>query len=82
MERAAGRWKEPTHTHSNELQSCHVLLDIFSCKDPIRATIYVNAHVQHGRVCIVCSCVWVLNEIEQSQHSARALQKTVIKCNY
>lgn len=50
-----GRQVEATHTHT-ELQSCHVLRDIYSaCKDPIRATIYVNAHVQHVRTCVfVC----------------------------
>lgn len=52
-----GRQVEATHTHTHtELQSCHVLRDIYSsCKDPIRATIYVNAHVQHVRTCVfVC----------------------------
>lgn len=53
-----GRQVEATHTHTHtELQSCHVLRDIYSsCKDPIRATIYVcKCNVQHVRTCVfVC----------------------------
>lgn len=73
-----GRQVEGTHTHT-ELQSCHVLRDIYSsCKDPIRATIYVCKCK-----CPTCTymCVCVFNEIEQSQHSARALEKKKLSSN-
>lgn len=73
-----GRQVEATHTHT-ELQSCHVLRDIYSsCKDPIRATIYVCKCT-----CPTCTymCVCVFNEIEQSQHSARALEKKKLSSN-